>query len=107
MGMVGTLHNILYPHRFLPYILQFFVLSYIFSRLLIICSEEGAHQYIKHLERDKALLTFLLLIQIYKAGDFLTMKVWKAKYVIDLIMCSFNSATLLSPSYCFFTALTN
>jgi len=105
--MVGILHNVLYRQRFLPYILQFFVLNYTFSRLLIICSEESAYQYIKHLELDKALLTFLLLIQIYKAGDFLTMKIWEVKYVIDLIMCSFNSATILSPSYCFFTALTN
>jgi len=92
--MVGILHNILYRHRFLNYILQSYVLNCIFSRLLIICSEESALQYIKHLQLEKGLLTFLLLIQIYKAGDFLSMKIWKVKYLIDLI-CAIS---ILPPS---------
>jgi len=93
--MAGILHNILYRHRFLPYILQLFVLNYLRSRLLIICSEESALQYIKHLQLDKALLTFLFLIQIYNAGDFLSMKIWT---VIDLI-CALSILPPSSPPH--------
>jgi hypothetical protein len=69
-----------------------------FKLLFIICSEESALQYIKHLQLDKALLTFLLLIQIYKAGDFLRMKIWKVKYVINLI-CALSILPPSSPPH--------
>jgi hypothetical protein len=101
------LHNILYRHSFLPYISQLFVLNYLSSRPHIICSEESALQHIRHLQLDKALLTFLFLIQIYNAWVFLSLEIWTVKYVIDLICALSILPPLLSPSYCFFTALTN